>query len=94
MYLLIRLTRGFRLDMSTFESTKVFADKVTNNIKEIDFVCLNAGAISTKHKIGEEGYETMIEISVLTTTFLALLLLPWMKEAGRGNAHLGIVTSK
>lgn len=77
-----------------FENIKVFADKVTGNVKDIDFVCLNAGAISTEHRIGKEGYETMIETSVLATSFLALLLLPWMKEVGRGNAHLGIVTSK
>ncbi|TGO30863.1 hypothetical protein BPAE_0003g01490 [Botrytis paeoniae] len=79
--------------MRTFETINEFAGKVTRDIQEIDFVCLNAGAISTKHKLGKEGYETMIEISVLGTSFLALLLLPWMKAVGRGNAHLGIVTS-
>ncbi|KAF7953145.1 hypothetical protein EAE96_006362 [Botrytis aclada] len=47
----------------------------------------------TKHTLGKQGYETMIEISVLGTSFLALLLLPWIKEVGRGNAHLSIVTS-
>lgn len=80
--------------ISTFESVKVFRDKVTNEITEVDIVCLNAGAISTGHKLGKEGYEAMVEISVLATSFLALLLLPWMKKVGGGNAHLGIVTSK
>ncbi|KAB8290649.1 hypothetical protein EYC80_008290 [Monilinia laxa] len=87
------IVKVIELDMSTFESIKVFADKVIKDVKEIDFVCLNAGAISTEHKIGKEGCETMIEISVLASSFLALLLLPWMKEVGKGNAHLGIVTS-
>ncbi|KAF7947045.1 uncharacterized protein EAE97_004294 [Botrytis byssoidea] len=87
------IVRCMELDMSTFETINEFAGKVTRDIQEIDFVCLNAGAISTKHKLGKEGYESMIEISVLGTSFLALLLLPWMKEVGRGNAHLGIVTS-
>ncbi|KAA8565042.1 hypothetical protein EYC84_010805 [Monilinia fructicola] len=71
------IVKVMELDMSTFESIKVFADKVIKDVKEIDF----------------EGYETMIEISVLASSLLALLLLPWMKEVGKGNAHLGIVTS-
>ncbi|KAM3071480.1 hypothetical protein ACMFMF_007951 [Clarireedia jacksonii] len=80
------------LDMSTFAGTKAFADRVTREVKEIDVVCLNAGAISAQYTVGEEGWEIMIEI-YLATTLLALLLLPWMKEAGKGDAHLGIVTS-
>ncbi|KAF7922611.1 uncharacterized protein EAE98_008137 [Botrytis deweyae] len=86
------VTCDSRLDMSTFETINEFAGKVTEDIQEIDFVCLYAGAISANRKLGKEGYKTMIEISVLGTSFLALLLLPWMKEVGRGNAHLGIVT--
>jgi NAD(P)-dependent dehydrogenase (short-subunit alcohol dehydrogenase family) len=78
--------------MSTFAGTKAFADRVTREVTEIDVVCLNAGAISTEFQTGEEGWEKMIEI-FLATTLLALLLLPWMKEAGKGNAHLSIVTS-
>jgi NAD(P)-dependent dehydrogenase (short-subunit alcohol dehydrogenase family) len=78
--------------MSTFAGTKTFADRVTREVKEIDVVCLNVGAISTEFQTGEEGWEKMVEI-FLATTLLALLLLPWMKEAGKGNAHLGIVTS-
>ncbi|TEY62503.1 hypothetical protein BOTCAL_0161g00200 [Botryotinia calthae] len=85
------IVRCMELNMSTFETINEFAGKVTRDIQEIDFVCLNAGAISTKHRLGKEGYESMIEISVLGTSFLALLLLPWMKEVGRGNSHLGIV---
>ncbi|ESZ95980.1 hypothetical protein SBOR_3672 [Sclerotinia borealis F-4128] len=85
------IVKVMELDMSTFESVKVIADKVTKDLKEIDFVCLNAGTISTEHKVGKEGYETMIEIGVLATSFLALLFLPWMREVGRGNSHLGIV---
>ncbi|PQE21035.1 short-chain dehydrogenase reductase family protein [Rutstroemia sp. NJR-2017a WRK4] len=86
------VVKVMELDMSTFAGTKTFADRVTREVKEIDVVCLNVGAISTEFQTGEEGWEKMVEIS-LATTLLALLLLPWMKEAGKGNAHLGIVTS-
>jgi len=41
--------------MSTFETINEFAGKVTRDIQEIDFVYLNAGAISTKHRLGMEG---------------------------------------
>jgi len=32
-------------------------------------------------------------VNVLSTALLALLLLPWMEEKGKGKAHLGFVTS-
>ena len=34
-----------------------------------------------------------MQVNVLSTALLALLLLPWLKSAGRGKAHLGIVGS-
>lgn len=54
---------------------------------------LNAGLLNTKFQKGKEGYEETIQVNVLSTALLGLLLLPWMKEVGRGKAHLGFVTS-
>lgn len=59
----------------------------------MDIVLLNAGAMNTTFNLSEEGYEETIQVSVLSTALLALLLLPWMKTAGKGKAHLGFVTS-
>ena len=81
------------LDMSTFVATKVFADKVTEEVKAIDYVLLNAGVLNTEFKMGSEGFEETIQINVLSTALLALLLLPWIKQVGKGKAHLGFVTS-
>lgn len=81
------------LDMSTLASTKAFADQVKKEFSEIDIVLLNAGALNTTHHLSEEGYEQTIQVTVLSTALLALLLLPWMKIAGKGKAHLGFVTS-
>lgn len=87
------IVKIMELDMSTFASTKAFADKVKQEVKKIDIVILNAGVLNTKFQDGKEGYEETIQVNVLSTTLLGLLLLPWMKEAGGGKAHLEFVTS-
>lgn len=81
------------LDMSTFEGIKDFADRVKKEVKVIDYVLLNAGLFNTSFKMGKEGFEETVEVNCISTTLLALLLLPWIKENGRGQAHLGFVTS-
>ncbi|KAL3422437.1 short-chain dehydrogenase [Phlyctema vagabunda] len=81
------------LDMSTFEHTKSFADQVKAEVGSIDYVLLNAGLLNTKFKQTSDGWEETIQVNVLSTALLAILLLPWIKEAGKGHAHLGFVTS-
>lgn len=81
------------LDMSTFSGTKQFADEVIKTVPTIDYVLLNAGILNRTFKLGQEGFEETNQIHVLSTTLLALLLLPWMMEAGKGKAHLAIPTS-
>ena len=81
------------LDMSTLASTQAFADKVREQVKEIDVVILNAGVFNLAFKVAAGGYEETIQVNVLSTALLGLLLLPWMKVAGKGKAHLGVVTS-
>ncbi len=79
--------------MNALSSTKSFASQVKKEFNEIDIVLLNAGIFNRHWKLGEEGFEESIQVNVLSTALLALLLLPWMKEAGHGKAHLGFVTS-
>jgi NAD(P)-dependent dehydrogenase (short-subunit alcohol dehydrogenase family) len=79
--------------MSTLASTKAFAEQVKRDVKKIDVVLLNAGVLNRSFQEGKEGYEETIQVNVLSTALLALLLLPWVKEAGGGKAHLGFVTS-
>lgn len=85
--------KRMELDMSTFAAVKNFADTVKKEVKSIDYVLLNAGMLSTTFRPGKEGFEESTEVNTLSTTLLALLLLPWMKAAGKGNAHLGVVGS-
>ncbi|PVH84573.1 NAD(P)-binding protein [Cadophora sp. DSE1049] len=81
------------LDMSTFAGIKEFAEKVKSEVKSVDYVLLNAGVLATSFRMGEEEYEETIAVNCLGTALLAVLLLPWVKVAGRGNGHLGVVTS-
>jgi NAD(P)-dependent dehydrogenase (short-subunit alcohol dehydrogenase family) len=87
------IVKAMELDMSTLASTKEFAETVKKEVKKIDVVLLNAGVLNKGYKAGKEGFEETIQVNVLSTALLALLLLPWIKEAGGGKAHLGFVTS-
>lgn len=81
------------LGMSTFALTKEFAGRLKNEVKSIDVVILNAGMMATTFKLGKEGFEESIEVNTLSTSLLAILLLPWLKDVGKGKAHLVFVTS-
>jgi len=87
------IVKVMELDMSKFAGVKTFADRVKEEVSRIDYVLLNAGMMSTSFRLGKEGFEESIEVNTLSTALLALLLLPWMKEAGNGRSHLGVVTS-
>ena len=87
------IVKVMELDMSTLASTKAFADRVKGEVKKINAVFLNAGVLNKSFQEGKEGFEETLQVNVLSTALLALLLLPWMKEAGGGKAHLGFVTS-
>jgi NAD(P)-dependent dehydrogenase (short-subunit alcohol dehydrogenase family) len=87
------IVKVMELDMSTFVATKAFADAVKREVTRIDYVLLNSGVFNKAFHIGEEGFEHTMQVNVLATALLALLLLPWMKEAGDRKAHLGFVTS-
>jgi NAD(P)-dependent dehydrogenase (short-subunit alcohol dehydrogenase family) len=84
------------LDMSRFADVKAFADKLTSEVHEIDYVLLNAGCFGITYQESPEGWEQVLQVNTLSTVLLALLLLPWMKrsaiKSGR-TPHLGAVSS-
>ncbi|KAK6070560.1 short-chain dehydrogenase reductase [Seiridium cupressi] len=91
--------RVLELDMVSYASVVEFAKKVkeirTGN-GGVDIVILNAGTIGVEPKITAEGWEQNIQVNTLSTTLLAVLLLPHMKaeRANRSSpAHLSIVGS-
>lgn len=83
------------LNMDTFDGVKMFADGLKSELTTVDYVLLNAGVFQRYYAKSPEGWEETLQVNVLSTTLLALLLLPWMKAnapAGR-TPHLGVVTS-
>lgn len=87
------IIRAMELDMSSLETTKKFVDNVKQELETIDYVILNAGLFPTVFKKLDSGWEETLQVNVLSTALLAILLLPWMKTAGRGQSHLVFVTS-
>jgi NAD(P)-dependent dehydrogenase (short-subunit alcohol dehydrogenase family) len=79
--------------MGTLASTASFASTLISSVKSIDYVLLNAGLRNTEHHLSGDGFEETLQVNLLSTALLGILLLPWLKEVGRGKAHLGIVTS-
>ena len=84
----------WKLDMSSDQSVKNFADRV-NQLDRLDAVVENAGVMSTEWKM-LEGDESHIKVNVNSTVLLALLVLPKLRESGRKykrEGHLVLVGS-
>jgi NAD(P)-dependent dehydrogenase (short-subunit alcohol dehydrogenase family) len=67
------------LDMASYPSIKAFVEKV-NALNRIDIVVLNAGVVQKDFSQSQYGWETTFQINSLSTTLLALLLLPKLKS--------------
>ncbi|KAI0459019.1 hypothetical protein F5B21DRAFT_375474 [Xylaria acuta] len=93
------VVRIVELNMFRYDSVLALVEEVKKTRPGkggLDFVLLNAGVIGVEYKAVDEGWDQNIQVNVLSTTLLALLLLPWMKaeRANRSSAaHLTIVGS-
>ena len=84
------------LEMESYDSIQAFARRVEAELPRLDIVILNAGMQTAEFKlVPSTGHEQLIQINYLSTTLLAILLLPILKvksplgEPGR----LSIVSS-
>ncbi|VUC25738.1 unnamed protein product [Clonostachys rosea] len=69
----------WQLDLSSYDSTQDFASRVDKELERLDVVIENAGLLTENFKlVGED--ETQIKVNVLGTMFLALLLLPKLRD--------------
>jgi NAD(P)-dependent dehydrogenase (short-subunit alcohol dehydrogenase family) len=75
------------LDMSDWVSVKAFATEATSRYDEIHIVVLNAGVAPPKYvKNAKTGYEAALQVNILSTAYLAMLLLPKLKSnASKGT---------
>ena len=84
------------LEMGTFAGVKDFVDRLKKEESVIDLVLLNAGVQNFPGypaTVSKDGWENTLQVNTLSTLLLGVLLLPWMKVAGRGKAHMGFTGS-
>lgn len=68
----------WELDMLSYESVVAFA-KRANQLEQLDIVILNAGVRRTSYHVSGHGWEEDLQVNTLSTTLLAILLLPQLK---------------
>lgn len=89
----------WQVDLGSFASVKTFAARAAK-LEKLDTAIMNAGLATGTWKLGaEEGWETHIQVNVLSTVLLSLLLLPTLVRTGKSSfpgatkPHLTIVGS-
>ncbi|KAF2462744.1 NAD(P)-binding protein [Lindgomyces ingoldianus] len=86
-----------QLDQSSFASVKAFADGLSG--QKVDVAILNAGVWNFKWTPTTNGYESDLQVNVLSPALLSLLLLPNLRQATSPSApdaskpHLSFVSS-
>ncbi|EUC48519.1 hypothetical protein COCMIDRAFT_87080 [Bipolaris oryzae ATCC 44560] len=68
----------WKLDMMSYDSVKAFADRA-NELKHLDIAVLNAGVWRVDYHQSQYGWEEDMQTNTLSTTLLAILLLPQLK---------------
>jgi NAD(P)-dependent dehydrogenase (short-subunit alcohol dehydrogenase family) len=68
------------LDMNSYESIQSFADRVKSDLPRLDMAILNAGlGKQTFGTVPATGHEESVQVNYLSTSLLAILLLPILK---------------
>lgn len=86
----------WELEMSSFESVKSFASRASDELKRLDIALLNAGLWNREYVRSPEGWEETLQVNTLSTSLLALLLLPKLRECSTNAnpTHLSVVSSQ
>ena len=71
----------WQLDMMDYDSIKAFAKRAETQLERLDIAVLNAGVMKNKFGTSKYGWEETMQVNVLSTTYLALLLLPKLKSS-------------
>lgn len=79
------------VDLSTFASVKDFADRVNKRIPALHVVQLAAGISPWTYSKSPENYELSLQVDVLSTTLMALLLLPKLRQTAAMPSPDGFV---
>lgn len=86
----------FELDMCSYSSIENFIVEINANFPVVHAAVLNAGVMVPSYSISPEGWEISLQVHVISTAYLAVLLLPILRHTGVSigkPAHLEFVTS-
>ncbi|KAJ5124245.1 Short-chain dehydrogenase/reductase SDR [Penicillium bovifimosum] len=86
----------WELEMNSFASVKNFAEQVNKEVTRLDVAILNAGIWNKDYHQSPEGWEEDLQVNTLSTSLLALLLLPKLKKSAYPDnpSHLSVVSSQ
>ena len=85
----------WKLDLSSYESTLAFADRVEQELERVDAIIENATA-ANKDWTFCEGWESTIMVNIFGTLLLAVLLMPHLERCAKKynmKPRIVIVTS-
>ena len=71
----------WELDMLDYSSVKAFAKRAETQLDRLDTAILNAGVVKLRFQSSKYGWEETMQVNVLSTTLLALLLMPKLKAS-------------
>jgi NAD(P)-dependent dehydrogenase (short-subunit alcohol dehydrogenase family) len=80
----------WELDMMSYDSINAFA-KRANELDHLDIAVLNAGTRRTTFNISSHGWEEDLQVNAISTTLLALLLLPKLKASKQQTGKIPIL---
>ncbi|KAI4639205.1 hypothetical protein J4E93_009383 [Alternaria ventricosa] len=80
----------WELDMMSYDSVEAFASRA-NALDHLDIAVLNAGAWRVKFIQSRYGWEEDIQVNTLSTTLLAILLLPKLKESQQHTGRIPVL---
>lgn len=92
----------WELDMASFASVSAFAARCDRELDRLDVVCANAAMSLNEWVVTKDGWEQVLQVSVIATGLLSVLLLPLLARTatlplGPGQTafkpHLTIVSS-
>jgi NAD(P)-dependent dehydrogenase (short-subunit alcohol dehydrogenase family) len=80
----------WELDMMSYDSVEAFANRA-NELDHLDIAVLNAGTRRVQFIQSRYGWEEDIQVNTLSTTLLAILLVPKLKESKQHTAKIPIL---
>lgn len=72
---------AWKLDMLDYGSIQAFAKRCDNELDRLDIAVLNAGVFMSEYQASQYGWEQTLQVNTLSTTLLAILLLPKLKRS-------------